>query len=222
MGSVVGTGWLVSEKAERDIKTQINAGGESRKEDDHGGHLFPTCLNGAGDSFFNVFAQNDKLNMGDMKSWELTEKALLENGCKIYSERMACCNKDSSRPESFLLYDSIFFSDGTSTIVGAEFRNCNPEFAYDTNDAFECSVAEYHKFDLQSIKDAKNYAKELSAYNNLDSYISENSINVTFDSPCNVSYENDMEDFGAESSSLEYTNDETSGDDYSDSDTMSV
>ena len=75
---------------------------------------------------------------------------------------------------------------------------------------------------MQSIKDAKNYAKELSSYNNLDFYISENSINVTFDSPCNVSYKNDMEDFRAESSSLEYTNDETSGDDYSDSDTMSV
>ena len=121
-GSVRATGMLQNKKAERNGYIQKTAGGESRQETDHGGHLVPASQNGTSNRI-NIFAQNTKVNTRDVRAVEREESKLVNNGAKIETERIAVCDVDPNRPSAYIINDHVKMPDGSEHDIHHSFTN---------------------------------------------------------------------------------------------------
>lgn len=146
-GSVRATGMLQNKKAERNGYIQKTAGGESRQETDHGGHLVPASQNGTSNRI-NIFAQNAKVNTRDVRAVEREESKAINNGTIINTERIAVCDVDPNRPSAYIINDHVIMLDGSEHDIHHSFTN-----------------ADMSKFDndagLDKAQDSYNVAKEM-------------------------------------------------------------
>lgn len=121
-GSVRATGQIQNEKAERNGYIQRTAGGASRQETDHGGHLVPASQNGTSDSI-NISAQNAKVNTRDVRAVEREESKAVNNGATIETERIAVCDIDPDRPSAYIINDHVIMPDGSEHDIHHSFTN---------------------------------------------------------------------------------------------------
>lgn len=121
-GSVRATGQIQNEKAERNGYIQRIAGGASRQETDHGGHLVPASQNGTSDRI-NISAQNAKVNTRDLRAVEREESKAVNNGATIETERIAVCDIDPDRPSAYIINDHVIMPDGSEHDIHHSFTN---------------------------------------------------------------------------------------------------
>ena len=128
-GTTVTKGSLQNEKALRNNSLQSEAGGELRESNHQGGHLVASALNGPAIPE-NTFAQDAHLNQSQFKTIENAERRLLsdtENVTSIQTERTAYMSNPQTEkgavPSTFMINDSIHYSNGTTENVHFSFSN---------------------------------------------------------------------------------------------------
>ena len=90
---------------------------------DERGHVNASSLGGV-NSRSNVVAQHADVNHGAYLSVEKGERAALQNGATIESEKTAVVNSQpGDRPSSFTLNDSVTYSDGHTESIHHSFTN---------------------------------------------------------------------------------------------------
>ena len=90
---------------------------------DERGHVNASSLGGV-NSRSNVVAQHADVNHGAYLSVEKGERAALQNGATIESEKTAVVNSQpGDRPSSFTINDSVTYSDGHTESIHHSFTN---------------------------------------------------------------------------------------------------
>ncbi len=102
----------LSDKGIRDNNAQRTVGGDSRLEDDDGGHLIGTRFNGASDER-NIEAQNSNLNRSSFKIRENTWEKSLKNGDKVFVNIETPHDTNGARPDAYMGYSITEHPDGT-------------------------------------------------------------------------------------------------------------
>lgn len=90
-------GELRLEEGVRDLKAQLEAGGEFRRPTDDGGHLIGTRFGGFG-GHDNLIAEDRNLNRSGFKTLENEWAGALENGKDVYVEIEPVYQEDVERP----------------------------------------------------------------------------------------------------------------------------
>lgn len=126
-GTITATGQIQVENAARNQSMQSKAGGTSRLSDDHGGHIVAASQNGPAIPE-NLVAQNGNLNQGSYRAVERAETNAVKNdNVNIDTEKTAYVsnvNQDgNSRPDAFMVNDTITFADGHKEDVHLSFTN---------------------------------------------------------------------------------------------------
>lgn len=92
-------------------------------ETDERGHIQASSLGGSNKPD-NVVPQSADLNHGAYYSMEQGERAALNNGAEIQSEKTAyISNQPSGRPDSFIVNDTVSYADGQTQNVHLSFSN---------------------------------------------------------------------------------------------------
>lgn len=127
-GTVTTTGALQDKTASRKGMPK-KAGGSLREAGDHNGHGVAARFNGPPIGA-NISAQNGKLNQGAFKRMENAEAAVLKDGGKITTERIAYSSRraadGSVRPDAYMINDRVK-KDGELQNVHFSFTNISPE-----------------------------------------------------------------------------------------------
>lgn len=90
---------------------------------DERGHVNASSL-GGGNTSSNVVAQNSDVNHGAYYSMEQGERAALQNGAMIDSNKVAIVNgQPGDRPEAFMVSDTVTYADGHSETLHHSFTN---------------------------------------------------------------------------------------------------
>lgn len=90
---------------------------------DERGHINASSL-GGNNSKANIAPQHADLNHGAYLSVENGERAALQNGASIESEKTAVVNSQpGDRPSSFTINDSVTYSDGHTETIHHSFTN---------------------------------------------------------------------------------------------------
>lgn len=90
---------------------------------DERGHVNASSL-GGGNTSSNVVAQNSDVNHGAYYSMEQGERAALQNGATIDSNKVAIVNgQPGDRPEAFMVSDTVTYADGHSETLHHSFTN---------------------------------------------------------------------------------------------------
>lgn len=121
-GTIVATGQLQDETAARNSYNQRIAGGESRQPTDQGGHIVAASHNGSSDRI-NITAQDAKVNTRDIRAVERDETSALRSGDTITTERIAHCYSDPNRPDAYMINDTVVGSDGITRTASSSFTN---------------------------------------------------------------------------------------------------
>jgi len=212
-GTIVATGRLQDKTAARNNYNQRTAGGKSRLSTDHGGHLVPACTNGSPDKL-NITAQDAKVNTRDIRAVERNEKAAQKAGDVIMTERIAHCFSDPDRPDAYMINDTVIGSDGKTRLVSSSFTNTDmsqydENYIYDSNSADDSFAAVKHT----GITEEELY-KALGDNDIPDDYAH------SWTGCCSA--ENQMTDFGKDSTSCDNTYDECDVDSDNDCDSNSM
>ena len=114
-GTVTTTGALQDKMASRKGMPK-KAGGSLREAGDHNGHGVAARFNGPPIGA-NISAQNGKLNQGAFKRMENAEAAILKDGGKITTERIAYSSRKAAdgsvRPDAYMVNDQVtYYKDG--------------------------------------------------------------------------------------------------------------
>lgn len=130
-GTVTATGALQDKMASRKGMPK-KAGGSLREAGDHNGHGVAARFNGP-PIRANISAQNGKLNQGAFKRMENAEDAVLKDGGKITTERIAYSSRKAAdgsvRPDAYMINDQVTYKDkdGELQNVHLAFANISPE-----------------------------------------------------------------------------------------------
>lgn len=112
---------------------------------DERGHIQASSLSGK-NTLDNVVPQSADLNHGGYYSMEQGERAALNSGNSIESEKTAfVSNQPGGRPDAFIVNDTITYADGQvqnvhlsfSNLTNAEQENINAESALQAADMFD-------------------------------------------------------------------------------------
>lgn len=128
-GTVTTTGALQNKTASRNGMPK-KAGGSLREAGDHNGHGVAARFNGPPISA-NISAQNGKLNQGAFKRMENAEAAILKDGGKITTERIAYSSRKAAdgsvRPDAYMINDQVTYKDGELQNLHQCFANLSPK-----------------------------------------------------------------------------------------------
>lgn len=128
-GTVTATGALQDKMASRKGMPK-KAGGSLREAGDHNGHGVAARFNGPPIGA-NISAQNGKLNQGAFKRMENAEAAVLKDGGKITTERIAYSSRraadGSVRPDAYMINDRVIYKDGERQNLHQCFANLSPK-----------------------------------------------------------------------------------------------
>lgn len=119
-GNVTYSGSLEATKGNHDhmpARTSAYLPGDER------GHVNASSLGGINSSS-NVVAQHSDVNHGAYYSMEQGERAALQNGATIDSNKTAIVNgQPGGRPEAFMISDTVTYADGHSETLHHSFTN---------------------------------------------------------------------------------------------------
>lgn len=128
-GTVTATGALQDKMASRKGMPK-KAGGSLREAGDHNGHGVAARFNGPPIGA-NISAQNGKLNQGAFKRMENAEAAVLKDGGKITTERIAYSSRKAAdgsvRPDAYMINDRVIYKDGERQNLHQCFANLSPK-----------------------------------------------------------------------------------------------
>lgn len=128
-GTVTATGALQDKMASRKGMPK-KAGGSLREAGDHNGHGVAARFNGP-PIRANISAQNGKLNQGEFKRMENAEAAVLKDGGKITTERIAYSSRKAAdgsvRPDAYMINDRVTYKDGERQNLHHCFSNLSPK-----------------------------------------------------------------------------------------------
>lgn len=128
-GTVTATGALQDKMASRKGMPK-KAGGSLREAGDHNGHGVAARFNGP-PIRANISAQNGKLNQGEFKRMENAEAAVLKDGGKITTERIAYSSRKAAdgsvRPDAYMINDQVTYKDGERQNLHQCFANLSPK-----------------------------------------------------------------------------------------------
>lgn len=128
-GTTVIKGELKDKMASRKGMPQ-NVGGSLKEPGDHRGHGVAARFNGPAIEP-NISSQQGKLNLGGYKQMENAEAALLKNGERIQTERIAYSHgkaaDGSARPDAYMVNDTITNRNGETRNVHLSFANISPQ-----------------------------------------------------------------------------------------------
>lgn len=113
----------------RDLTAQREAGGESRRPTDQGGHLLADSMSGPSVEL-NLEAMDGKLNQGLYKRTELQLIEKLKQGDDVYVEIESHHNDASQRPDRFTYNWVSRDSDGTMDCGAQMFENEYPRLDF--------------------------------------------------------------------------------------------
>lgn len=90
---------------------------------DERGHIQASCLGGA-NGRDNIVPQSADLNHGGYYNMERSERALLDHGAAIHSEKIAFAgNQPGNRPDAFMVNDTVTYADGRTQDIHLSFAN---------------------------------------------------------------------------------------------------
>lgn len=96
----------------RDNEVQRQAGGESRRPNDQGGHIVGRDMNGDG-GIGNLVAMDSKINQSDYKRMENDIKSALDEGKEVTTKTEMTYSGDSARPDKITV---TVTNDGKDTV----------------------------------------------------------------------------------------------------------
>lgn len=207
-GTIVATGQLQDETAARNSYNQRIAGGESRQSTDQGGHIVAASHNGSPDRI-NITAQDAKVNTRDIRAVERDETSALRSGDTITTERIAHCYSDPNRPDAYMINDTVVGSDGITRTVSNSFTNTDmSQYDGDLDQEVLLSDDSY-----AAVKETGISRDEL--YKALEDDNIPNDYDHSWTGQ--VTHDNQMEDFGSDSSCNIASSSEGTGGDNEDS-----
>lgn len=87
------------------------------------GHLIAHMHNGPDKEAFNISAQDSGLNRGTMKSVENAESRLAAEGNDVHTSKTAYVSHEGSKPDAYMVNDTITTPDGETQHVHLSFQN---------------------------------------------------------------------------------------------------
>lgn len=215
-GTIVATGQLQDETAARNSYNQKIAGGESRQPTDHGGHIVAASHNGSPDRI-NITAQDAKVNTRDIRTVERDETSALRSGDTITTERIAHCYSDPNRPDAYMINDTVLGSDGKTRLVSNSVTNTDMSL-YDGDLEQEVSSSD----DSYAVAEGTGISRD-ELYKALEDDNIPNDYDHSWTG--HKTFDNQMKDFGSDSSCSTASSSESAGgtnEDSSCSSTMSI
>lgn len=160
-GTVTATGALQDKMASRKGMPK-KAGGSLREAGDHNGHGVAARFNGP-PIRANISAQNGKLNQGEFKRMENAEAAVLKDGGKITTERIAYSSRKAAdgsvRPDAYMINDRVK-KDGELQNVHFSFTNISPEKQAEMNAIVQAQdIPEQQSDELREQMTPQQYAE---------------------------------------------------------------
>ncbi len=133
-----GFNYTVAENGTTTVKGPASENPESRKGMDNiepdgyreglndKGHLLSARQGGPAKNY-NVFAQDRTLNRGPFKTTENAEVRLANEGYDVQVEKTAYISNKGSKPDAYMINDTITSPDGKTQNVHLSFQNMSPE-----------------------------------------------------------------------------------------------
>lgn len=147
-GTTIGKGYIQDVKAPR-VGISKNIGGIYKLGSDERGHLIAARFNGISDDI-NLSAMDRSLNRGPYKTVENREMSIIRdvnNPATVYMEKTSYTTNASelgSRPEAYMVNDTIKYAFGQEQHVNLSFANLTPHEQ-------EIYVQEVSKYDIQDL-----------------------------------------------------------------------
>ncbi len=142
-GTVTARGRASENPASRKGMENISPDGYKDGTNDKG-HLISAREGGVAKEY-NVSSQDRSLNRGSYKTVENAEVRLADKGYDVQVEKTAFVSNEGSKPDAYMINDTITSPDGKTQDVNLSFQNMSPE-----------EQAEYNQF-LQENDFSDNY-----------------------------------------------------------------
>ena len=166
-GTVTTTGALQDKMASRKGMPK-KAGGSLREAGDHNGHGVAARFNGPPIGA-NISAQNGKLNQGAFKRMENAEAAILKDGGKITTERIAYSSRKAAdgsvRPDAYMVNDRVTYKEdgelqGEPKNIHLSFANLSPDEQAEMNAIVQAQdIPEQQSDELREQMTPQQYAE---------------------------------------------------------------
>ena len=137
-GTTTAKGQVTENHASRNGMQSIHPNEYDSKIDDKG-HLIAAREGGPAEGY-NVSAQNRTLNRGAYKTVENAEVRLANEGNEVETEKTAYVSNPGSKPDAYMVNDTITTPEGETQHVNLSFQNASPEEQQEWNDYLEQNV----------------------------------------------------------------------------------
>lgn len=135
---------------------------DGMQKGDHRGHVIAAQEGGPNKSY-NITAQNGNLNQGQYKTVENTEAALAKQGYDVNVSKTAfVSNQEGSRPDAYLINDTIIAPDGKTQNINFSFQNESKVEQEAQNQFLENEVDIDNSLNVNPLRDTMN-AEEYSS-----------------------------------------------------------
>lgn len=124
-GTVTAEGTVSENPASRSGMQSINPDGYRDGVNDKG-HLIAAREGGPAEDY-NVSSQDRSLNRGAYKTVENSEVRLANDGNVVQTEKTAFVSNEGSKPDAYMINDTITTSDGKTQNVHLSFQNMSPD-----------------------------------------------------------------------------------------------
>lgn len=119
-GTVTAEGPIKNDPASRSGMSSIHPDGYDSTTDK--GHLIAARHGGIAASY-NVTSQDSHLNRSTFKAIENAESRLVDNGCTVYTQKTAFVTNPESKPDVYMVNDTVTTPEGTTHNISHSFQN---------------------------------------------------------------------------------------------------